>query len=415
MYGASSVPWYACTLMPTRVAIVGGARTPFAKMNTSLKEHSALQLGAHAVRAAMSRSGVSPDQIDRIVFGQVVPSLVAPNIARELVFDLRLPPTVDAYSVSRACTTSYQAVIDLARAIALGEVDCGIAGGADSASGVPIAVSKPLAKAFVSASRTKSLTKRVRAFASLRPRDLVPEPPTLVERSTGLTMGESAEYMSRENGISRAEQDECALRSHQRATAAWADKRYHEEVAPIGSVIRDNLVRKNVTLSALSGLRPIFNGTLTAGNSAALTDGGSAVVLMREDKARAHGLDILGVIKSHASVAIDPAGQMLLGPAFSTPKALELAGMKLADVDLIDIHEAFAAQVLSVTKVLGGVDWERTNVMGGSIAIGHPFAATGTRQISQTLRELKRRGGGTALCTACAAGGLATTMIFESA
>ena len=221
--------------------------------------------------------------------------------------------------------------------------------------------------------------------------------------------------MAAENGISRDAQDECALASHRRAAAAWADGRYAEEVDPIGSVVRDNLVRADVTLSELSALKPILNGTLSAGNSAALTDGGSAIVMMREDKARALGLDILGIIKSYASVAIDPKGQMLLGPAYSTPNALDRAGMKLADIDLIDIHEAFAAQVLSVTKVLGGFDWERTNVMGGSIAIGHPFAATGTRQISQTLRELKRRGGGTAMCTACAAGGLATTIIFESA
>lgn len=398
-----------------RVAVVGGARTPFAKINTSLKELTALELATHAVRGAIARAGVGVDHIDRVVFGQVVPSLAAPNIARELVFELGLPPQVDAYSVSRACTTSYQATIDAARAIALGEIDCAIAGGADSASAVPLAVSRPLARAFVSASRSKRLGERVRAIASLRPRDLVPEPPTLVERSTGMTMGEAAEKMAADHGISREAQDEHALRSHRRAAAAWADGRYAEEVVPVGSVRKDNLVRGDVTLAQLAQLRPVFDGTLTAGNSAALTDGASAIVLMREDKARALGLTVLGRIVSHASVAIDPRCHMLAGPVYSTPKALDRASMQLRDIDLVDIHEAFAAQVLSVAHSLGGVDWERTNVMGGSIAVGHPFAATGTRQISQTLRELARRGGGTALCTACAAGGLGTTIIFESA
>ncbi len=402
--------------MSHRVAIVGGARTPFAKINTSLQQYSALELGVAAVSATMTRAGISAADVDRVVFGQVVPSISTPNIARELVLELGMPG-VDAYSVSRACTTSYQAAIELARSIALGEVDCGIAGGADSASGVPIAASKPLARAFVSAARGRGLGKRVRAFAKLRPRDLRLVPPTLVERTTGMTMGESAEWMAAENGISRSAQDEVALRSHRRAAAAWIDGRYADEVEAVGTLKRDNLVRKTVSADALAALRPVLEGTLTAGNSAALTDGASAIAMMNEDKARALGLEILGVVRSYASVAIDPAGQMLLGPAFSTPKALERAGMTLADVDLIDIHEAFAAQVLSVTQALGlnDADWQRTNVMGGSIAIGHPFAATGTRQISQTLRELKRRGGGLALCTACAAGGLGTTMIFESA
>ncbi len=422
-----------------RVAIIAGLRTPFVKQGTAFSTLTALDLGTLVVDELIQRSGVAPTHIERVVYGQVVPSLHAPNIAREIVLDANLPRTIDAYSVSRACATSYQSTADIAQAIRAGDIDCGIAGGADSVSDLPIVASKPLAAALVKMHRARGVTDRVRAFKELKARDLVPQPPALTERSTGLTMGESAEQMAQENHISRRAQDEFAHRSHALAARAWADGRFAEEVMPVyvpptykKVVTRDNMVRRDSDFDRYTNLRPVFDdqhGTITAGNSSPLSDGASAVLLMREHKAKALGIAPLGYIKSYAFCAIDPSKQMLLSPAYAAPKALARAGVELSDMALIDLHEAFAAQVLSViqafestsfaerelgrTAALGEVDRDKVNVMGGSIAIGHPFAATGTRQITQVLRELRRRGGGLGLATACAAGGLGAAMVLE--
>ena len=389
-------------------------------MGTAYAKQSALSLGSTVVQELLERHNMSPGQVDRVVYGQVVPSLSAPNIAREIVLDTGMPRTTDAFSVSRACATSYQSTIDAAQAIMLGEIDCAIAGGADSASDVPIAVRKPLAEALIKLSRAKSLPDRLRSLSSLRPRDLLPEPPALVERSTGLSMGQSAEKMAQENGIPRSQQDELAHRSHTNAAKAWADGRLREEVMTVLSppkydkpTSEDNMVRKESKVEGYAKLRPVFDrkhGTITAGNSSPLTDGASALIAMNEEKAKAEGLPVLATIRSYAFTALDPSEQLLMGPAYATPLALKRAGIEFGDLDLIDIHEAFAAQVLSVTqaweskgfaktklgqgKAVGSVDWSKVNVTGGSIAIGHPFAATGVRQLTQTANELRRRGGG---------------------
>ncbi|MBK9001868.1 MAG: acetyl-CoA C-acyltransferase FadI [Myxococcales bacterium] len=422
-----------------RVAVVAGLRTPFVKSGTAYKDLSALDLGKLVVAELLQRASLAPKQVQQVVYGQVVPSLVAPNIAREIVLGTGMPRDIEAYSVSRACATSYQSTVNVAEAILAGTIDCGVAGGADSASDVPIAVSKKLAEALIAASRARSLGERIKAFSKLSPKDLVPVPPALKEYSTGLTMGESAEKMAKENGISRRAQDELAHRSHTLAAAAWTDGRFEKEVMHVyvpprfEAVTEDNLVRKDSSLESYEKLKPAFDrrlGTITAGNSSPLTDGASAVLLMSEEKAKAGGFDVLGFIRSYAFAALDPAGQMLMGPSYATPLALDRAGLKLKDLDLIDMHEAFAAQVLSNvrafdsdefareklgrTKKLGEVDWDKFNVCGGSISIGHPFAATGARQITQTLNELRRRKGSLALCTACAAGGLGAAMVLEA-
>ncbi len=422
-----------------RVAIVAGLRTPFVKMGTAYKDLSALDLGERVVTELLQRSGVAPSEIQQVVYGQVVPSLTAPNIAREIVLATGMPRDIEAYSVSRACATSYQSTVNVAESIMAGVIDCGVSGGADSASDVPIAVSKKLAEALIAASRAKSLGERLKAFSGLKAKDLIPVPPALKEQSTGLTMGESAEKMAKENHIGRQEQDELAHRSHSLAAQAWADGRFEQEVMHVfvppkfEACAEDNLVRRDSTIESYQKLKPAFDrkhGSITAGNSSPLTDGASALLLMSEEKAKAAGFDVLGFIRSYAFAALDPAGQMLMGPSFATPIALDRAGLKLKDLDLIDMHEAFAAQVLSNTqafdsdefakeklgrdKKIGEVDWDKFNVMGGSISIGHPFAATGARQITQTLNELKRRGGELALCTACAAGGLGAAMILEA-
>ncbi len=422
-----------------RVAVVRGLRTPFVKSGTVFKDLSALDLGKLVVAELLARAEVDPKSVEQVVYGQVVPSLVAPNIAREVVLGTGMPRGIEAYSVSRACATSYQSAVNVAEAILAGTIECGVAGGADSASDVPIAVSKKLAEALIAASRARSLGERLKAFGGLSPKDLLPVPPALKEFSTGLTMGESAEKMAKENGISRRAQDELAHRSHSLAAAAWNDGRFEEEVMHVyvppafTSVNEDNLVRKDSSLESYEKLKPAFDrklGTITAGNSSPLTDGASALLLMSEEKAKADGFDVLGFIRSYAFAALDPAGQMLMGPSYATPLALDRAGIKLKDLDLIDMHEAFAAQVLSNTqafesddfardklgrsKRIGEVDWDKFNVCGGSISIGHPFAATGARQITQTLNELKRRKGNLALCTACAAGGLGAAIVLEA-
>jgi len=421
-----------------RVAIIGGLRTPFAKQSTAYRDVSALDLGRFVVRELVERSGIDPRAIEQVVYGQVVPSVSAPNIAREVVLGTDLPKDIEAFSVSRACATSYQSTVSVAQAIQTGTISCGISGGADSSSDVPITVSPRLQKALITLSKARTLRAKLQAFSGVRPTDLLPVPPALTEPSTGLTMGQSAEKMAKENGIGRDEQDALAHASHSRAAAAWADGRMAEEVMTVfvppafEPFAEDNLVRKESTLEGYAKLRPAFDrkhGTITAGNSSPLTDGASAMLLMREDKARAEGHEILATIKSYAFAALDPGGQMLMGPSYATPLALDRAGIKLSDLTLIDMHEAFAAQVLSNLQAfdskqfaeeklnrsekIGEVDRETLNVTGGSIAIGHPFAATGVRQLTQTVRELKRRGGGLGLCTACAAGGLGAAIVVE--
>jgi acetyl-CoA acyltransferase len=418
-----------------RVALIDGVRTPFLRPLTGFAALTTLDLASAAVRALIARAGVPTAALGRIVFGQVVPSLSAPNLARELVFEAGLPRTLDASTVTRACTTGYRAVADLALAIDRGEIDAGIAGGADSTSDVPIAASRPLAHAVLRLGRARSLADRVRALRDLAPRDLVPVPPALRERATGLSMGEHAEQMARANQIARADQDAFAHQSHVHAAAAWADGRFADQVVPVAGadgalIARDNLVRPHSRVADYAALRPMFadDGSVTAGNASPLSDGASATLWMREDHARALGLVPLATIASWAFTALDPADQMLLGPAYAIPQALERAGLTLADVALVDLHEAFAAQVLSVVQALGSAAWARAhlgrdravgeldparlNPGGGSIALGHPFAATGTRQLVQLARELRRRGGGFGVAAACAAGGLGAAMVL---
>ena len=423
-----------------RIAVVAGLRTPFAKQLTTYRTQSALDLGRLAVSEMLVRSGVEPDLIDQVVFGQVMPSLEAPNIAREIVLGTGMDRRTEAFSVSRACATSFQAAVSVAEAINAGAAEVGIAGGADSASVVPITISKKLSATLVALSKAKTLNQRLKLLSGLRPMDLAPVPPSPKEFSTGLTMGQHGEQMAKKHGITREAQDAFAHRSHTRAAQAWNegkldDEVLHAYVPPFDApLLRDNCVRFDSKLEGYSKLRPAFDkrhGTLTAGNSSPLTDGAAAVMIMREDRAKKLGIEPLGFIRSYAFAALDPNDDMLMGPSYASPKALDRAGVTLKDIDLIDMHEAFAAQVLCNVKMFasddfarnelgrasatGEIDMDRFNVLGGSVAYGHPFAATGARMITQTLRELKRRGGGLALTTACAAGGLGSAMVLEVA
>jgi acetyl-CoA acyltransferase len=423
-----------------RVAVVAGLRTPFLKMGGAFSEIPARKLGSIVVGELVQRTGLSVRAIEQVIFGQVIVSPEAPNVAREVVLGSGLPPEVDAFSVSRACTTSYQTTISLAQNILAGNITTGVAGGVDNSSQVPLMAHPLLANAVVRSSVAKSPGNKISAFRRLRPRHLLPSSPALKEPSSDYTMGEAAEKMAKENHISRESQDEFAHTSHQRAARAWDLGLFNDQVMPVyippqyKPISQDNLVRSDSILEKYAVLKPVFDrkyGSVTAGNSSPLTDGASAVLLMNDGEVRALDVKPLGYIKSYSFVAIDPNWQMLMGPSFATPLALDRAGLSLNDIDLIDMHEAFASQVLSnidafaSTKFartrlgrdlpVGEIDPEKLNVSGSSISLGHPFAATGTRQITQMLHDLKRTGGQFGLCTACAAGGLGAAIVLEAA
>ena len=419
--------------------MVAGLRTPFAKAGTAFADLTALDLARTCVRELIERTEVDPAWIGTVVMGQVIPSVKAPNLGRETALGVGLPPGVPGHTVNRACASANEAIVQVAGAIGLGHAEAGIAGGAESLSDVPILHSRRMARALVAASRAKSLGAKLSAFAGLRWRDLAPDTPAIAEPSTGPSMGQSAEKMAKENGITREEQDRIAFLSHQRAAAATDDGRLPAEMCAVHippryetAVSADNLLRRDTTLEALAALPPVFDrkyGTVTAGNASPLTDGAAAVLLMSEERAKAEGYEPLAYIRSWAVAAVDPGGQLLMGPALAIPKALERAGLKLADIDLIEMHEAFAAQVASNIQALesdtwarerlgleskvGIVDRDRLNVCGGSIAIGHPFGATGARVTTTLANELKRRGGTLGLLSVCAQGGMGFAMVLE--
>jgi acetyl-CoA acyltransferase len=423
-----------------RVAVVAGVRTPFARAGTAFKNISAIDLGKLCVAELIQRTSLSGKEVQALVFGTVIPSVIAPNIAREVSLMPLLPKGVQAFSVSRACASANQAITDAADQIALGHVDVAIAGGAESLSNIPILHSAAFSEILVQASKSKTLPGRLRTLARLRPRDLVPVTPAIAEPSTGETMGQSAEKMAKLNDIPREEQDQFALRSHRLAAAATADGRLIAEMMPVyvppkfeSVVTSDNGIRSDTSYEQLSQLKPVFDkryGSVTAGNSSPLTDGGACVLLMSDERARALGYPPLGFIRSYAYAALDPGEQLLQAPVLAAPLALKRAGLTLNDMDVVEMHEAFAAQVLSnlvgfeskywaeragFSEPVGEVDQARLNVMGGSIAIGHPFGATGSRITVSLLNELRRRGGQFGLMTVCAAGGLGFSMVLERA
>ncbi|OHY54639.1 3-ketoacyl-CoA thiolase [Shewanella algae] len=421
-----------------RIAIVVGLRTPFAKQATAFHGVSALDMGKMVVNELLSRSELDPKLIEQLVYGQVVQMPAAPNIAREIVLGTGMNLHTDAYSVTRACATSFQSTVNIAESIMTGNIEIGIAGGSDSSSVLPIGVSRKLAHALVDLNKARTLGQKWNIVRRLGFKDLLPVPPAVAEYSTGLSMGQTAEQMAKSHGISRADQDALAHRSHTLASQSWNEGKLKDEVMvahvpPYKSFIeRDNNIRDNSSLESYAKLRPVFDrkhGSVTAANSTPLTDGASAVILMSEGKAKALGYTPIGYIKSYAFSAIDVWEDMLMGPSYATPLALKRAGMQLEDLTLIEMHEAFAAQTLANMKMfaskkfaeeklgqsraIGEIDMSKFNVLGGSLAYGHPFAATGTRLITQVCNELKRRGGGTGLTTACAAGGLGVAMIVE--
>jgi acetyl-CoA acyltransferase len=421
-----------------RVAIIAGCRTPFCRAGTDFKEVSAVDLAKAATVELVHRADLDGSIVDEMYFGQVVPSPLAPNVAREVSLLPQFPKSIPAASVNRACASSNEAIAEGAGQIMRGYADVVIAGGTENLSQVPILHSRRFSEILAGLSKAKSVSQRLKLIGTIRPKDLIPVSPAIAEPSTGETMGQSAEKMAKENHIGREDQDRFALRSHRMAAAGTEDGRLTAEIVPVFPkgdeefVARDNGIRSDTSLEQMARLKPVFDrryGSVTAANSSPLTDGASAVLLMAEERARALGYEPLAFIRSYAVAALDPGEQLLMGPAFAVPTALDRAGITWKELGLVEMHEAFAAQVLSNiqafeskkfaeerlgrSEAVGKVDWDTLNVMGGSIAIGHPFGATGARITATLANEMKRRDVQFGLISVCAQGGMGLAMVLE--
>jgi len=391
-----------------------------------LKGHSALDLARHAVDGLLERHSLDPSSIDEMVYGIVVLDPRRPQFGREVAFASQLPSTTPAWTATDNCITGTTAMMAISDSIRAGRAEIGIAGGVESMSNPPVLFSPAASRVFVDFSNARTLKGRIEILSSLRPRDLVPNAPGVVEPSTGFSMGEHTEITVKEWGIAREPQDELALASHKNAAAATDDGRLKAEIVPLDGIDHDTIIRPDTTLEKLGSLKPVFDtsesGTLTAGNSSPLTDGAAAIVLMSEDRARREGREPLAFLHGYKKVAIDPGDGLLMGPGIAVPDLLDETGLTLDDMDLIEMHEAFAGQVLSNIAAwergwkrdpIGTVDRSKLNQLGSSIALGHPFSATGVRIATTLANEMKRRNVRYGLISICAAGAMAQAMILE--
>jgi acetyl-CoA C-acetyltransferase len=424
--------------IPRRVAILGGARIPFARANTAYAELGNQEMLTAAFRNLVERCSLKGEKLGEVAAGAVIKHSRDWNLARECTLGSGLHPTTPAYDLQRACGTSLSAVAQLANRIALGEIDSAMAGGADSTSDVPLSYGRKLQQIVLKSARGRSFGERMKPWSDFSFDSLKPVTPGIAEPRTGMSMGEHCEEMAKEWKVGRREQDELALASHQNAAKAWADGFFKDLVFPLENLSKDNNVRADTTLEKLASLRTVFDrssaGTLTAGNSSPLTDGAASVLLSSEEWARERGLPIQCFLRATETAAVDfvgiagPKEGMLLAPAYAVPRMLERAGLKLQDFDVYEIHEAFAAQVLCTLKAwesedfcrtrlnraaMGSIDRKKLNPKGSSVAIGHPFAATGARVVATAAKQLAERGAGRALISICAAGGMGVTAILE--
>ncbi len=425
-----------------RVAVLGGNRIPFARSNGSYAEASNHDMLTAALDGLVERFGLEGELLGEVAAGAVLKHPRDRDLTREAVLSTRLAPQTPGYDVQQACGTGLEAAVLVANKIALSQIDAGIAGGADTTSDAPLALGEDLRKLLLELNRTHDARGRLRTLARLRPRQIVPEIPRNAEPRTGLSMGEHCALMASEWGIARAEQDELAARSHRRLAAAYERGFFDDLVTPYLGLERDQNLRADSTPEKLAKLRPVFGGaegTMTAGNSTPLSDGASAVLLASEEWARERGLPVLAFVTHAQTAAIDHVGGngagppegLLMAPAYAMPRMLDRAGLGLGDFDLYEIHEAFAAQVLCTLRAwedpdfcrerlgreepLGTIDRERLNVNGGSLAAGHPFAATGGRIVASLAKALHERGGGRGVVSVCAAAGQGVVAILESA
>lgn len=415
--------------MRKRVAIVSGIRTPFCKSQGLLKQMQADDLGAYAVKELFQRSSVPLNEIDEVIMGNVITPPHGANLARLIAVKAGLPISIPSYTVSRNCASGMEAVHSGANKILTGESEVIIAGGVESMSNIPINFPDKMRDFLLRLNKSKGAMEQLKALFSFRPSMLVPQIPGLVDPLCGLSMGQTAEKLVKEYRVTREEQDVFALQSHLRAAKAESDGRFAEEIFPIplppsysSYQEKDDGPRANQTLEALAKLKPVFekiNGTVTAGNSSPITDGAAALFLMSEEKAKALGLKPLGYLLGVAEAGLDPS-RMGLGPAYATAKLFKKTGVSLKDIDLIEINEAFAAQVLAVMKAfnskdfaLGEIDPNILNVNGGAIALGHPLGASGTRLILTLLLELKKRKKRLGLAALCIGGGQGQASLLE--
>ena len=409
-----------------RVAIVGGARTPFAKAGTALKDVPALELATHSVNGVLKKLELDPGAVDQLVYGTVIVDPTIPHLAREVNFKSELPASVQSLSVTDNCISGTSAIASVHDAIATGRTEIGIAGGVESMSNPPVLFTKRAGRIFLDAAASKTSGGRIRSLAKLRPRDFKPWAYGIAEPSTGLTMGEHTEITVKEWQISREEQDTIAYRSHVNAHRATEDGRLTDEIYPLHGIDRDLLIRPETSMEALAKLSPVFDrsdaGTITAGNSSPLTDGAASVVLMAEDRARELGYEPLAYIRDFVNVGIDPKDGLLMGPGIAIPRLLRQNDLSLDDIDIFEMHEAFGGQVASNLKAweqgwkepaIGRVDRTKLNPLGSSLAIGHPFAATGARIVTTLANELRRRDARYGLVSICGAGATAVAMLLE--
>ncbi|KAL0480123.1 acetyl-CoA acyltransferase [Acrasis kona] len=426
-----------------RAVIITGARTPFVKSFGELMTVDAIGLGVSAVSGLLQKTKLNPEIIDEVIWGNVVVNTKAPNVAREIIIDLNLPKKITGVTVSRACLSGLEAILQGVRLIESGHAQVVVAGGSDSTSNGEVTLPRHVGHALGQykygrdQNSMKGYKKLLKDVGN--PKTWIPTPPAIAERSTGYTMGYHADMMAEINNISRESQDALAIASHLNAARARREGKFTDEIVPVtvpetGKVVKnDNLIREEQDPKKIAKLKPAFRGsgvgTVTAASSSALTDGASAVLIMSESKAKELGYPVDVRVKSYATTACDPFPQLLLAPALAIPKALDDAGITLQDVDLVEMHEAFAAQVLSTLAVLeneefcknrlgkdsalGSVDPSKLNPNGGSIAMGHPFSATGGRIVTSAVNELRRTGKKHALISICAAGGLGGVAILE--
>ncbi|SRR5579859_1036006 len=421
---------------PRRVAIIGGVRIPFARGNGAYAQAGNQEMLTAALRGLVDRFGLHGQRVDDVAAGAVVKHSSQWNLTRESVLGCGLAAETPGLDLQRACGTSLEAAILLGNKIALGQIDCGIAAGADTVSDPPVVYPRSFQQLLLRSYRGKSAAARIRPWLGLRPKNLWPVLPGVTEPRTGLSMGESTELMVKTWGITRSEQDQLALESHQKAAAAYAQGFYQDLVVPYLGLSQDNNIRRDTTLEQLAKLRPVFDtsgaGTLTAGNSTPMTDGASAVLLGTEAWARERNLPVLAFLSYGKVAAVDYLENkegLLMAPAYAVPRMLSDAKLALSDFDFYEIHEAFAGQVLCTLKAwtdpaycrdrlklpgaLGAIDRTKLNVKGGSVAIGHPFAATGARIVATLAKILEENQGRRGLISVCTAGGMGVTAILE--
>ncbi|HRN60575.1 MAG TPA: acetyl-CoA C-acetyltransferase [Chiayiivirga sp.] len=426
----------AKTQSPRRAGVIGGVRIPFCRNNTAYYDVGNLGMSIRTLGALVERFGLHGERLGEVAMGAVLKHSSDWNLAREATLSSGLAPTTPGLTLQRACGTSLDSIITVANKIALGQIDSGIGGGSDTTSDVPISVNKALRRRLLDLNRARSVGERLRAFKGFSFRELKPEFPGVAEPRTGMSMGDHCELMAKEWNITRADQDQLAYDSHRKAAAAYERGFFEDLVVPFRGVTRDNILRPDTSVEKLATLKPAFDkssgkGTLTAGNSTPLSDGASAVLLGTEDWAKAHGLEVEAWIVDAQVAAVDfvHGEGLLLAPAWAVPQMLARHGLTLQDFDFYEIHEAFAAQVLCTLRAwesetfcrerlgldgaLGRIDPAKFNVVGSSLAFGHPFAATGGRIVATLARLLKERGKGRGLISICTAGGMGVTAILE--